>query len=417
MALRIEIISHHRKSLGERGVKEFGVDGGVIGRSLESDWVLQDSERFISSRHASIDFRSGSYYLVDTSTNGVYVNGADHPVGKGKPQRLFDGDRLSMGEYEMLVHIVETNDTAERLADEDHVDPVDEAQHVEAPDPTSYEMVSENEITGVGIHMMLDEEAEESALSAAAESAAANLSLVENEAPTAAGAASAPATDSEEQTESALSGVRVGTDVGLEPFFRGAGLEPRDLDQASTEQLLQRLGQLTRELVVGITEALHIRAEQKNTLRLPHTTIQRRSNNALKFSAGIDESLANLFFKEAPEYMPAVASVREAFHDIRAHQLALLKAMYAALIDYVERMDPEELESKFNRGIKRNALLSAANKIKYWDLYTDLYQVMTRHAPGQFPQLFTEELTRAYEQEVAHLGSKNTRDAERVKSG
>ena len=56
---------------------EFGRSGGTIGRSLESDWVLPDGQRYLSSRHASIDYRSGSYYVVDTSTNGVYVNDAE----------------------------------------------------------------------------------------------------------------------------------------------------------------------------------------------------------------------------------------------------------------------------------------------------------------------------------------------------
>ena len=61
MPLRLQIISRHRQGLGERSMKEFGRDGGTIGRSLESDWVLPDGQRYVSSRHASIDFRSGSY--------------------------------------------------------------------------------------------------------------------------------------------------------------------------------------------------------------------------------------------------------------------------------------------------------------------------------------------------------------------
>src|SRR5690606_13911648 len=77
MALRLSIVSRHK--LGELGVKEFGPDGGTIGRSLECNWALPDTKRYLSSRHASIDFRSGSYYIVDTSMNGVYVNDAEQP--------------------------------------------------------------------------------------------------------------------------------------------------------------------------------------------------------------------------------------------------------------------------------------------------------------------------------------------------
>ncbi|HEX7235806.1 MAG TPA: FHA domain-containing protein, partial [Gammaproteobacteria bacterium] len=82
MPLRLQIISRHRQGLGDRAAMEFGQNGGTIGRSLESDWVLPDGQRYLSSRHASIDFRSGSYYVVDTSTNGVYVNDSEQPVGR-----------------------------------------------------------------------------------------------------------------------------------------------------------------------------------------------------------------------------------------------------------------------------------------------------------------------------------------------
>lgn len=409
MPLRLEITSRHRQSLGERGVKEFGVDGGTIGRSLESDWVLPDSQRYLSSRHASIDFRSGSYYLVDTSTNGVYINDSHEPVGKGKPQRLFNGDRLQMGEYEMRVQIEELEDTGEQLADRTHIDPVDRAQQVEAPDPTACDMVDAHILTGVGIEALLSEEAEAEAIKSAAEKAAASLRL-EDDAPPA-GAPKLPAEEPKERRPAPAK-----TEPGTRPaegkhgsaplgaFFRGAGLAERRMDEKSTELILHRLGQLMRELVVGINEALHLRAEQKNTLRLPHTTIQPSNNNPLKFSAGVDEALDNLFFKRGPEYLSAVDAVREAFADIRTHQQVLLSAVQIALIDYVERLDPDELEQKFDRGGKRAALIGGSSKLKYWELYRDLYQIMAQHPPGDFPQVFAEELSRAYEQELARLG-------------
>ncbi len=156
MALRLTIVSSNGPRLGTRSVKEFGPDGGTIGRSLECDWVLPDPKRYLSSRHASIDFRSGSYYVVDTSMNGVYVNDAEQPVGRGKPQRLFNGDRLRIGEYEISVEIDE--DPIAPLIEENHIDPVDLAQRVEAPEPTGEEMVDAYEITGVGIEMMLTED-------------------------------------------------------------------------------------------------------------------------------------------------------------------------------------------------------------------------------------------------------------------
>jgi type VI secretion system protein len=447
MALRLQIVSRHRQSLGERSIKEFGQNGGTIGRSLESDWVLPDGQRFLSSRHASIDFRSGSYYLIDTSTNGVYVNGANQPVGRGNPQRLFAGDRIRMGEYEMLVEISEMDSTREQLADLAHVDPVDLRQRVDAPEPTGKDLVDAFEITGVGIEVVLDGdeaktitpldykfrsndlELEEDATPKSAKSkpkAPAKPAAQPKAAPAAApqgpkarpqtnaSAAPAQAPAAAPATRTAAPAARTAAPAALDTFFRAAGMQPRALDERQSEEVMQRLGQLMREMVVGLTENLHLRAAQKTALRQSNTTIQPLDNNSLKFSAGVDELLSNLFFRESEQYLNAVESVREAFGDVKRHQQVLMKAMQMAVSDYIARLDPEPLEEKFSNG--RHGLLGAANKLKYWDLYKDLYQVVAQQHPGELPQLFLEEISRAYEAEATRTAPAS-KPALKVKAG
>ena len=464
MALRLQIVSRHRQSLGERGMREFGHSGGTIGRSLESDWVLPDSQRYLSSRHASIDYRSGSYYIVDSSTNGVFVNDAEQPVGRGNPQRLFSGDRIRIGEYEMQVEVVAEDDTGAHFTGT-HEDPVSKAQRVPPPDPTRADLVPGHEITAVGIEWMIDEEADqEDARKAAKQHAAngANLTLAEDPprpkakaqlqpevsadpppirpapppvsaaahikatskpppdpppkpkkpvpksngsaaalaAPSARPAPPAPPARTEPSSSAsapATSAAPTGPAVGLDAFFRGAGLPALKLDDKQTEQTLHRLGQIMREVILGVSENLHLRADQKNALRVPTTTIQPQRNNPLKFSASVEEALTNLLFRQSGEYLGAVDAVRETFGDIKQHQQHLLCAIRTAVADYIGRLDPAELESKFSNG--KRGIMNAANKLKYWDLYKDLYQVVANNEPGQFPQQFLEELSRAYETE------------------
>ena len=76
MALRLRVVSEHSSRMGEKSTKVFGVHGGTIGRSTDNDWILPDPERYLSGKHIRIDFRAGTYVLVDTSSNGTYVNGA-----------------------------------------------------------------------------------------------------------------------------------------------------------------------------------------------------------------------------------------------------------------------------------------------------------------------------------------------------
>src|SRR5271154_1161240 len=110
MALRLRVVSEHSTRLGAQSTKVFGVHGGTVGRATDNEWILPDPERYLSGKHARIDFRSGTYVLVDTSSNGTYVNGAQVPLGKYHDYALRDGDYVRLGEYELLVSIDKSND-------------------------------------------------------------------------------------------------------------------------------------------------------------------------------------------------------------------------------------------------------------------------------------------------------------------
>src|SRR5450631_3285763 len=110
MALRLRVVSEHSTRLGTLATKVFGVHGGSIGRATDNEWILPDPERYLSGKHARVDFRAGAYILVDTSSNGTYVNGAQVPLGKYHDYLLKDGDYVRLGEYELLVSIDKGND-------------------------------------------------------------------------------------------------------------------------------------------------------------------------------------------------------------------------------------------------------------------------------------------------------------------
>ena len=73
--------------------------------------------------------------------------------------------------------------------------------------------------------------------------------------------------------------------------------------------------------------------------------------------------------------------------------------MNSAFIEFADRFDPDELQESFDRAID-SKLLGFMNKSKYWDLYCDLYPIMTEKGGGRFPQMFGEEFVKAYERQV-----------------
>jgi type VI secretion system FHA domain protein len=65
--------------------------------------VLPDQH--ISGRHAVIRYSNGTYYVVDTSSNGVFLNSPETRLQKNQPQPLKHGDRLYIDAYEICVSI------------------------------------------------------------------------------------------------------------------------------------------------------------------------------------------------------------------------------------------------------------------------------------------------------------------------
>lgn len=85
--------------------KVFGVVGGNIGRSDSNDWVLPDTDRILSSKHAEISFITGRFFVVDQSTNGTFINDSEVPLGGGNNYPLSEGDIINCGEYQLKVSL------------------------------------------------------------------------------------------------------------------------------------------------------------------------------------------------------------------------------------------------------------------------------------------------------------------------
>jgi len=431
MSLTLKIVGRHAQQLGDKAEKTFGQYGGTIGRSLEADWSLPDGQRFLSSRHASIDFRSGAYYIVDTSKNGVFINDAIDPVGRGAPQRLFTGDRIRIGEYEIAVSIANVDDTRETLLNKSHVDPVDLRQRVEAPEPTVHDLVEPHVITGVGIEMFLEEDEVETLKPLSPPAERRRAAAAERQPTTPMPRRPAPPAErTEAPPERATSADRATAathrppnrrrkpaavpsepvDRAVQAFFRGAGIDAGDLDAEQATALMTQLGQVTRELIVGIIDCLHLRALQKAQIKQATTIIQPHDNNRLKFAANFEEGFTRLFRDDSDQYLSPVESVRSAFADLKHHQRALLTATRRAVDEYLQRIDPDELERRASGG-RAGTLINAANRFKYWDIYKDVYSILGNRAPDEWPQPFLDAFSKAYAEEIDKGSGRRSKDS------
>lgn len=104
----------------------------TIGRDQKNDWVLPDPDRFLSKRHCVLSFGATGWQIVDTSTNGTFLNHDIDPI-RDAPRGLRDGDRILLGAYEMEVALQEGEEPLLRHADQR--DPAHDSARAHAHDP------------------------------------------------------------------------------------------------------------------------------------------------------------------------------------------------------------------------------------------------------------------------------------------
>ncbi len=92
--------------------------------------------------------------------------------------------------------------------------------------------------------------------------------------------------------------------------------------------------------------------------------------------------------------LDAVQWLREVIDRAKAHDRATADALHAAFLDFVARLDPAELESRFGRTRIRGA--------RNWELYCDFYRSIAAKGGGQLPRVFLDAFSAAYEENLRH---------------
>jgi len=424
MALRLRIVSDHAGRLGEKSTKVFGVHGGTIGRATDNEWILPDPERYLSGKHARVDFRAGTYVLVDTSSNGTYVNGAQVPLGKYHDYPLKDGDYVRLGEYELLVSIDQSNDF-----------PPEESAIVAYDGQSPSSAVKKSTANDLGADLDLSQLLEPSGLSIADSGArprdlyGQSLPAGEHPPESAEGGVTpwhmmtrplkveTPKVDSPRVSSvienspnpnlsrsmgnsQSLALYEGDFDIGLAAFCRGAGIEPRAVSPDARGAALQLAGQLLREAVLGLMDLNQGRNEFRNKFRIPAPSADG-PESPLNLSKGVDEALVRLLTTTSTR-AGSVEAIRDNFRELKAQNTAALSATRAAFEEFLGRVDPKELEQRFDRAGKRG-VFGGQNKAKYWDLYAELFAGLAQRPADGFPHVFTETFAKAYESRLRAL--------------
>jgi type VI secretion system FHA domain protein len=191
-------------------------------------------------------------------------------------------------------------------------------------------------------------------------------------------------------------------DVVLQALLEGLGL-PQLRSSHAPEELARLIGQMLRAATAGTMDVLMARALTKRESHIDMTMIAPRANNPLKFFPDADSALTQMLSAQIPGYLPPLPAIAGAFDDLKAHELAVIAGMRAALAAVVQRFNPARIEQRLSDPGRLDKLLPAGRKARMWDRLVELYGELARDADEDLQRLFGEKFSGAYEQQVERL--------------
>jgi type VI secretion system FHA domain protein len=419
MILTLEVMGSQASALGAARRKVFGIEGGSIGRLPDNDWVLADP--YVSGRHAIIRFIDGSFYIEDTSRNGVFVNSPNEQIVRGRPHLINSGDRILIDPYEIEARITVEERPAhggrppiespflipdEPLADPSlaplPADPFEAlGLHSERPVPkgvSSSELPHGSPWSSHYTPPAVEPDAPQELIPANWEDSSLSIApAVEPRRPSP--PPSAEPAPPQAKPQPGRRDMPPASD-SLDALLRAAGLK----EGTVSPDVARELGAIFRVVVSGVMDVLKARQQTKDQFGLGMTTFKRADNNPLKFSADVEDALHNLFVKrQNTTYLGPVDAFEDAFEDMRNHQIAMLVGVRVAFEAMLSEFHPDHLQEQFDRQVKKAALVSMPARLRYWELYREWIRDMVRDADRSFRELFGDEFARAYEEQLKRL--------------
>lgn len=453
MALCLIITSYHKITPGQCPEMLLETGAITIGRGADNDWVLPDPERLVSSSHCVIQFKDGRYYLTDNSTNGVELVHAGVRLRRGNSEPLMDGEVIRIGDYEIQARIdsgfsVPAADqpsahgfealmanqvaaSAPPVVPAPVVVPPGASSHDTLPDlfdflgPSSVPPASQPDHVPAQQHAF---HPPEPLAPAPAPAAPASPGLIPEDwdlfggstPPPAPQVEIAPATPTEPLAPPPQSQPQpqpqpqppapvptatapMADGALLQAFLRGAGVEHLCIDGGDAAAQMEAIGRSYRLMVEGLIDVLRARSSLKGEFRMQQTTIAPVQNNPLKFAPNADEALLLLLRHGSQAFMAPDQAVRDSFDDLRAHQLAVMAGVEAAIKHLLTRFEPGQLEARLAPPAGLGKLFGGSRQAHCWQQFTALYKQISQEAEDDFQDLFGREFSRAYEAHSARL--------------
>ena len=387
--IAIRLVSYAGEAPATALEATFDAAGGDIGRGADCTLVLPDPERRISRKHLQVASRSGSYFLRLISTN-LLVELDGVPLAPGVECALAPGAQIRIGPF-LLRAEGHAALAAPSPAPAPAPAPAQTLALFERAGPASRPSVFRDLLHASPAQARPHARADDAERPGPVE-----IDLLVGDPTGSDGGAEPPATPAPQPPAA------VADDDLIAALYTGLGLPTPELASRSAAQV-ELIGALLRQCVIGTVELLAARSIARRELGASPTLIQTRQNNPLKFSAEPQAALAQLLTPTRRGFVPPVTAVREAFDDLRAHEVAVLAGMRAALASVIDRLSPATLELGLaDKGLWDN-LLPVNHKARMWERYSEQHADLAHEIEDNVDAHFAGAFIEAYEAQLGRL--------------
>lgn len=372
---------------------DFVAPGGTIGRSVDNDLILPDTDRTISRLQAVVHVASGGDCRLTSHGSVIAVVHNQTPLPRGSQIVLQHGDLLGIGDYKIQV-----SDPA-RINDPtfSDVDPL--ALFSENASLSADPLGMQHENGALLFHPAADVQTPEQLAARTARQNDARLGIE----PLSHDVPYPERADTERNSDRLLAALMEG--MGLE---QGPGKPPL------TEDQLRVTGRMLSLFSQGTVALLSSRSILKRGVKAEMTMILNEANNPFKILPSGKTVLMQIYQSQMPGFMPPEQAVRDALVDLQAHQLGMIAGIRAIIAAMLQSFNPQRLEENARReGVVPKFGLPGSKKAAMWEAFLRHYQNTSGEIEDDFHTLFGDAFLQAYDMEVSqYKDSQNRPDEE-----
>jgi type VI secretion system FHA domain protein len=182
-------------------------------------------------------------------------------------------------------------------------------------------------------------------------------------------------------------------------FCAGAGLSPTAFLNEDRAAVMERLGQVYRQAVLGLADVMGERTALKDAYRMSRTAVRPEANNPFKWVPP-QRIAVDLLRTDDSGYMVGAPAVREAFQELKAHLLCTLAGMRAAISATFDILGPDEVERRI---ADRSYLIRAQRDSAAWTEYVERHASVRHEAEDSSEGAINAAFRSAYERQLEEI--------------